>query len=194
MTQTNTPDYLRTQAGLWHVKHALSEALPPPRDPSPEALEERNAAALAHLEALKPANALEACFAVQCIAASAQALACLRLANQPDIGTALAVKCTAQAASMMRQSHTALRELLRLQAPRRAEAAAAAKRAAAAAVIASAVVPAPAQHALLPRHHHGIPNRRIADAPPAQPTHARQGTPMPPPRATPLSGALRAAG
>ena len=40
---------------------------------------------------------------------------CLRLANLRATGLEMGLKCSAQAASMMRQSHSALRTLLRMQ-------------------------------------------------------------------------------
>jgi len=49
---------------------------------------------------LLPANADEANIAAQYVAASAQALDCLRLARRSPSDEVLALKCTAQAASM----------------------------------------------------------------------------------------------
>ena len=66
-----------------------------------------------------PANGEEAELAAQFVAASAQALDCLRLAREHPADTPRILKCTAQAANMMRQSRGARSLLLRVQADRR---------------------------------------------------------------------------
>ena len=120
MTQITEPDpaYLRTREAYHHLVYTLSTSLPPPRDASPEALHRRNESAIAQVAALCPANAAEAALAAQYVAANAQAMECLRLTNHPGTDLAMALKCNAQAASMMRQSQAALRTLLRTQAAR----------------------------------------------------------------------------
>ena len=120
MTQITEPDpaYLRTREAYHHLVYTLSTSLPPPRDASPEALHRRNESAIAQVAALCPANAAEAALAAQYVAANAQAMECLRLTNHPGTDLAMALKCSAQAASMMRQSQAALRTLLRTQAAR----------------------------------------------------------------------------
>ena len=120
MTQITEPDpaYLRTREAYHHLVYTLSTSLPPPRDASPEALHRRNESAIAQVAALCPANAAEAALAGQYVAANAQAMECLRLTNHPDTDMVMALKCNAQAASMMRQSQAALRTLLRTQAAR----------------------------------------------------------------------------
>src|SRR5579883_2063866 len=102
----------------YQVVHALRDALPPPVTDSPEDHARRDNAIIAQVAALRPANADEVMLAAQCVAASAQALECLRLArlNRDDVAQVL--KCTAQACSMMRQSRGALTHLHRLQAAR----------------------------------------------------------------------------
>jgi hypothetical protein len=52
------------------------------------------------------------------VAANAQAMECLRLSRDPVMPLALFLQCSAQSASMMRQSQSALRLLLGLQAAR----------------------------------------------------------------------------
>ena len=52
------------------------------------------------------------------VAAHAQAMDALRLARDPGMAVALVLKCSAQAASMMRQAQSAMRLLLRMQAAR----------------------------------------------------------------------------
>ena len=120
MTQITEPDpaYLRTREAYHHLVYTLSTSLPPPRDASPEALHRRNESAIAQVAALCPANAAEATLAAQYVAANAQAMECLRLTNHLDTDMVMALKCSAQAASMMRQSQAALRTLLRTQAAR----------------------------------------------------------------------------
>ena len=117
MTQITEPDpaYLRTREAYHHLVYTLSTSLPPPRDASPEALHRRNESAIAQVAALCPANAAEAALAAQYVAANAQVMECLRLANLRATGLEMGLKCSAQAASMMRQSHSALRTLLRMQ-------------------------------------------------------------------------------
>ena len=67
---------------------------------------------------LLPANPDEANLAAQYVAASAQALDCLRLAREHPSDVARFLKCTAQSASMMRQAHRWRTALLRAQAER----------------------------------------------------------------------------
>src|SRR5579883_2412713 len=102
----------------YQIVHELRGALPPPVTDSPEDAIRRDNAMIAQVAALRPANADEVMLAAQCVAASAQALECLRLArlNRDDVAQVL--KCTAQACSMMRQSRGALTHLHRLQAAR----------------------------------------------------------------------------
>jgi len=103
----------------YQVVHALRDALPPPITDSPEDRTRRDNAIIAQVAALRPTNADEVILAAQCIAASAQALDCLRLARLHPDDIAHVLKCTAQCASMMRQSRGALTHLQRLQAARK---------------------------------------------------------------------------
>jgi hypothetical protein len=105
------------------VIHALRDALPPPVTDSPEDRIRRDNAIIAQVAALLPTNADEVMLAAQCIAANAQALDCLRLARLHRDDVAHVLKCTAQCASMMRQSRSALTHLHRLQAARKQPAA-----------------------------------------------------------------------
>ena len=120
MTQSTAPDpaYLRTREAYQYLVYTLSTSLPPPPGDSPEVLHLRNQAAIAQVAALCPANAAEAALAAQSVAANAQAMECLRLAHHPDTDLAMGLKCNNQATSMMRQSHSGLNALLRLQAAR----------------------------------------------------------------------------
>jgi hypothetical protein len=100
------------------VVHALRGALPPPVTNSPEDHAHRDQAIIADVASLHPANTAEAILASQCVAANFQSLDCLRLARLHPADVQHVLKCTAQSASMMRQSRGALSHLLRLQAAR----------------------------------------------------------------------------
>ena len=107
--------------------HTLRTAVPPVSD-TPEDHARRDNAAIAHVACLHPANADEADLAALCIAAGVQAMDCLRLARQYHGDPAFILKCTAQAAGMLRQAR-AMRSLLqRVQAERRKRTAALAPR------------------------------------------------------------------
>ena len=73
---------------------------------------------MAAVASLRPENAAEGRLAAQFVAADAYAMACLRLAQIRRRETDVARRCAAQAASLMRESKSALRMLLRLQAVR----------------------------------------------------------------------------
>ena len=120
MTQTSAPypTYLRNREAYQHLVYTLSASLPPPPDDSPERLRQRDQAAIAQVAALCPTNAVEAALAAQSVATNAQGMECLRLASHPQTDLAMGLKCLAQAASMMRQSHNGLNALRRLQAAR----------------------------------------------------------------------------
>jgi hypothetical protein len=121
MTQITEPDpdYIRSREAHQHLNYTLSTTLPPPPDNTPETLHQRNQSAIAQVAALCPANAAEATLAAQYVALCAQAMACLRLANLRATGLEMGLKCNAQATSLSRQSHSAMRTLLRMQAVRK---------------------------------------------------------------------------
>jgi hypothetical protein len=102
----------------WQLIHTLHTSLPPPITDAPDDLAHRDNAAIAQVAGLLPANAAEAHLAAQFVAANAQAMHCLRLARDPVMPLAQFLQCSAQSASMMRQSQSAQRMLLRLQAAR----------------------------------------------------------------------------
>src|SRR5271169_2188302 len=102
----------------YQLVHTLSLTLPPPLTDCPEDLARRDHSAIARIAALCPANAAEADIAALYVAASEQWKQCLHFAQQSDPTTYWAQKCRAQANSMMRQSQSALRLLLRMQAAR----------------------------------------------------------------------------
>jgi hypothetical protein len=103
MDSAPSPDRTTLSHDLYcQAVHELSLALPPPPTDSPEDRTRRDNALIARVAGLRPANADEVTLAVQYIAAAAQALDCLRLARQSRDDAAHVLRCTAQAASMMR--------------------------------------------------------------------------------------------
>jgi hypothetical protein len=116
--ETN-PDYIRTREAHSHLVYTLSTSLPPPPDTSPEALHQRNQSAITQVAELCPVNAAEAALAAQYVAGAAHVMACLRLGSLQGTDVVMAMKCYAQAASLMRHSQAALRTLQRTQAVRK---------------------------------------------------------------------------
>src|SRR5579862_349565 len=98
----------------YHLVRTLCLTLPPPPTDSADDLVRRNHAAITRIAALVPANAAEADLAAEFVAASEQWKDCLRLA-QLSATPEGALKCRAQALSMMREAKSALRLLLKLQ-------------------------------------------------------------------------------
>jgi len=107
-----------TRDAYYQLVHTLRRNLPPPVTGTLEDHAHRNNAAIAQAAGLLPANAAEAHLAGQFVAANAQAMECLRLARDPVMPLPRVLQCSAQSASMMRQSQGALRMLLSLQAAR----------------------------------------------------------------------------
>ena len=112
-------DYQLPADAYYHLVRTLRLTLPPPPTDSADDLRKRDHAAIARITALAPGNSVEADVAAQFVAASEQWKDCLRLAQLPETTLPWAVKCRAQAASMMRQANSALRLLLRMQEVRR---------------------------------------------------------------------------
>ncbi|HME24942.1 MAG TPA: hypothetical protein VKI44_27045 [Acetobacteraceae bacterium] len=99
-----------------YALYTLTKALPPPDTDLPEERAARDVAAVAAVAALRPADALEARLAAQAVAADAHVIDCLRLAGV--VGRRCeetAQRCRAQAATMGRLQHSALRALRLLQ-------------------------------------------------------------------------------
>ena len=118
MSASTPPDNLhdRLPADAYHhLVRTLCLTLPPPPSDSPDALAQRNHAAITRIAALIPANAAEADLAAMFVAASEQWKDCLRLAQLSETTPERALKCRAQAISMMREAKSALRLLLKLQ-------------------------------------------------------------------------------
>ena len=102
----------------YQLIHTLRATLPPVSD-APEDIARRDHAAIAHVACLLPANADEADLAAKYVAAGAHAMECLRLARKYFGDAGLILKCTAQAASMLRQARSTRSLLMRVQAERR---------------------------------------------------------------------------
>jgi hypothetical protein len=105
---------------LHAVMRGLHRSLPSSHTDTPEDWARRDRAAMAAVGALRPADAMEGELAAQIVSARAWAKDCLQLAveRQEDFGAA--VKCKAQALSMMREVKSAWNLLLKVQAARRA--------------------------------------------------------------------------
>jgi hypothetical protein len=98
--------------------HTLHTSLPPPPGDDPETIARRDRDAIAQVASLLPVTAAEARLAARFVAADARAHECLRLAGLYPTDVAQVLKCHAQAATMWRQSDSALRALQRMQAAR----------------------------------------------------------------------------
>jgi len=98
---------LLPRSTYWQIVHTLVIGLPPPAENSPEALAHRDNAAIAEVAAMLPVNAEEASLAVRSVTANAQAMDCLRLARQCPDNVDHVLRCSAQAAGMMRQANAA---------------------------------------------------------------------------------------
>jgi hypothetical protein len=106
-------------ANTYHyLIHSLDRSLPSLPTDSPEDIARRLHSAIERIASLCPANAAEADIATLYVAASEQAKECFRLAQQPDISFLGAMKCRAQASSMMREARGSMNLLLRMQAAR----------------------------------------------------------------------------
>jgi hypothetical protein len=111
--------YLLPRIAYCQIVHELRTTLPPPDEDTPEAFARRDNAAIAVVASLLPANASEAIIAAQFVATDAHASDSMRLALKNPASIEQGMKCRAQAASMTRQSHSARRLLMRVQAERR---------------------------------------------------------------------------
>ncbi len=112
-TLPNLPQSLACE--VYALLHGL---LPPPDAGSPESRAARADAAMAAVAALQPADAFEALFAAQIIAANAHALDCFDAAAKPGRQPEDVARSRAQAATMMRYMQNGLRMLKRDQALR----------------------------------------------------------------------------
>jgi hypothetical protein len=101
------------------LAHTLRQNLSAAATDSPEDAARFECAAIEHAASLLPATADEANLAALYVAASAQALQCLRLSRRYPNDSAVVLKCTAQSASMMRQARAFRTALERAQIARR---------------------------------------------------------------------------
>jgi hypothetical protein len=115
---TPNPSDILTKATYYQIAHTLRASLPPPITNTPEDEAHRDLAAIAHVASLLPGNAEEADIAALYVAAKAQGADCIRLARAYPNDPMLILKCTAQAASMMREALRWRALLERLQAAR----------------------------------------------------------------------------
>ncbi|HET7880878.1 MAG TPA: hypothetical protein VFL55_08325 [Acetobacteraceae bacterium] len=101
------------------LAHTLRQNLSAAATDSPKDAARSECAAIEHAASLLPATADEANLAALYVAASAQALECLRLSRLYPNDSAVVLKCTAQSASMMRQARAFRTALERAQIARR---------------------------------------------------------------------------
>ena len=111
-------DFTRTRAGYFFLVDDFRTSLPEPPKETPEKRQQRLQAAISAVASLCPVNLAEARLAARHVSADEEASECLRLANQLRHNLPMQLKCRAQSVSMARQSESALRTLLRLQAMR----------------------------------------------------------------------------
>ena len=116
---TPTPADTLPSSIYLELAHTLRKNLPAPVTDSPEDAARRDRAAIEHAASLLPATSDEANLAALYVAASAQALDCLRLARLYPNDPTVVLKCTAQSASMMRQARAFRTALDRAQTARR---------------------------------------------------------------------------
>ena len=116
---TPTPADTLPRSIYLELAHTLRKNLPAPVTDSPEDAARRDRAAIEHAASLLPTTPDEANLAALYVAASAQALDCLRLARLHPNDTAVVLKCTAQSASMMREARAFRAALERAQTTRR---------------------------------------------------------------------------
>jgi hypothetical protein len=112
-----TDPEIRLPRDVYYVLiHTLRGILPPPVVDTPEEIARRDNAAIAQVAAMLPANADEANLAAVCVGARTYGMDCLRQARALTLADPMAARrCSAEAASMMRESRQARSLLLRLQ-------------------------------------------------------------------------------
>ena len=117
-TTTLQADSARPRDGYFFLVDTLSATLPEPPNETPEIRHQHMQAAIATVASLCPVGLAEARLAARYVAADEHANECLREVNQLHDNLSMQLKCRAQSVSMARQSESALRTLLRLQATR----------------------------------------------------------------------------
>ena len=116
---TPTPADTLPSSIYLELAYALRKNLPAPATDSPEDAARRERAAIGHAASLLPATSDEANLAALYVAASAQALDCVRLGRLYPNDPAVVLKCAAQCGSMMRQARAFRTALDRAQTERR---------------------------------------------------------------------------
>jgi hypothetical protein len=96
----------------------LIAVLPPPPTDTPHDRAARDAAAIATIATLRPADAAEALLAAQIVGAHFNAMDRLHAASQPGQPVKDILRHRSEATAMMRQMQSGLATLLRMQAPR----------------------------------------------------------------------------
>ena len=101
-----------------YLLESMFSALPLPVPNTPAARDSRDAAAVATLVAMRPANAADAMLAVQIILAHETAMDLLRMADRPDVSIGDYLRYCRQATSFMRIATSGRSLLLRIQTDR----------------------------------------------------------------------------
>ncbi len=117
-TTIHQTDSRRPRDGYFFLVDTLSATLPEPPNETPEIRYQHMQAAIAAVASLCPVGLAEARLAARYVAADEHASECLREVGHLHDNPAMQLKCRAQSISMARQSESALRTLLRLQALR----------------------------------------------------------------------------
>ncbi len=117
-SETLQNDVARTRDGYFLLVDTFSATLPFQPNETLEARLQRMQAAIAAVACLCPVGLAEARLAARYVAADDHASECLRLVNQLHDDLPMQLKCRAQSIGMARQSESALRALMRLQAIR----------------------------------------------------------------------------
>jgi hypothetical protein len=110
--------HLLTRDAFHQTMLILRGSLPPPVLDEPANWARRDRAAMAAVAALLPINAAEGGLAAEYVAACAWTMDCMRLAGEHQREPDVALKCRAQAISLMRESKGSLRALQKQQALR----------------------------------------------------------------------------
>jgi hypothetical protein len=112
--------HLLTRDAFHQTMLILRGSLPPPILDEPANWARRDRAAMAAVAALLPINAAEGGLAAEYVAACAWVMDCLQLAGEHKREPDVALKCRAQAISLMRESKGSLRALQKQEALRQA--------------------------------------------------------------------------
>ncbi len=115
---TAQDDFTRTREGYVTLVEILAAELPEPPKETAAMRYKRIKAAIATIASLCPVTLAETRLAARHVAAGEHATECRRMVNQLRRAPAEQAKCRAQAASMGRDSDSALRSLQKLQATR----------------------------------------------------------------------------